>query len=193
VGRLTLVTGGARSGKSAFAEKTLRADGRRVVYIATAIWYDGEMRERVARHRERRPQNWVTLELPYGISRPGAREALDTACGALSGGGAILLDCLTVLVSNIMLETVTDWEAAEPGQIAEAEQRAAAEAGGLLTFFKESPWDAMAVANEVGMGLVPPYPVGRAFRDIAGRVNQLAAETSDEVYLCVAGIPVKIK
>ncbi|HUB33172.1 MAG TPA: bifunctional adenosylcobinamide kinase/adenosylcobinamide-phosphate guanylyltransferase [Bryobacteraceae bacterium] len=172
---LTLVIGGARSGKSRFAQ-SFGANARRAAYIATARAVDAEMAERIARHRQSRPAEWITVEEP-----------LEIACAVAANAGAcdfVLLDCLTVWLSNLC------WEMRDcpPSRI---EAAAANELARLAAASVSS--DVVLVSNEVGWGVVPDSPVGRLFRDLQGWVNQDAARAADRVYLMVAGIPVTIK
>lgn len=185
MGRLTLITGGARSGKSSFAEKSVRNLGENILYIATAIAFDDEMKERIRRHRLQRPAGWETLE--------AFRDFDGVLQGMLEGRNAVLLDCVTVMVSNIMLQKAMDWEGISIEEINEVEREVTKQVEALLSIVHEADTPFILVTNELGMGVVPPSVLGRAMRDIAGRVNQLLACAADEVYLCVSGIPVKIK
>jgi adenosylcobinamide kinase/adenosylcobinamide-phosphate guanylyltransferase len=182
---LILVTGGARSGKSSFAEEKIKDLGEKILYIATAIGFDEEMRERIKRHRLQRPESWETLEAfrDFGQLLPPIINKYD----------AVLLDCVTVMVSNIMLQKAMDWEKMSTDDIREAENEVYREIGKLLSIVSESGIPFIMVTNELGMGVVPPTVLGRAIRDIGGRVNQRLARAAQEVYLCVSGIPVKIK
>ncbi len=185
MGKLILVTGGARSGKSSFAEETVRSFGSSILYIATAVAFDSEMKERISRHRQHRPSSWETLEAFCDFDR--------TLPGMLDGREAVLLDCVTIMVSNIMLLRAMDWEDLSVEDINDVEREVVGQVGTLLSIIKKTDIPFILVTNELGMGVVPPYALGRAVRDIAGRVNQQLARAADEVYLCVSGIPVKIK
>ncbi|WP_027717527.1 bifunctional adenosylcobinamide kinase/adenosylcobinamide-phosphate guanylyltransferase [Desulfovirgula thermocuniculi] len=179
---LVLVLGGARSGKSRFAEELAAASGPRVIYVATAAAGDEEMARRIARHRLRRPPEWQTVEeglaLEEVIRRYGHRAS------------SILVDCLTGWVSNLLLAEGLPRAGCTPE---EKEEYILRRADGLARAAAALPARVIAVAGEVGMGLVPPYPLGRAFRDVAGEVNQLMARHAEQVYLVVAGLPVEIK
>ncbi|HEX8968669.1 MAG TPA: bifunctional adenosylcobinamide kinase/adenosylcobinamide-phosphate guanylyltransferase [Chloroflexota bacterium] len=169
--RHILVLGGARSGKSAFAQRLASQCGEPVVYVATATETDAEMAERIARHRAERPAAWRTIETPSAVAERLAAEHA-------AGGGTVLLEDLTLLLSNLM----------ETGGAA-AEATALGEVDALMRFQAHL----VMVSNEVGMGLVPPYPLGRVFRDALGRVNQAAAAACDEVYFVLAGLPQRLK
>ena len=168
--RRVFVLGGARSGKSAFAERIAAECGEPVLYVATAMGRDEEMAERIARHRRQRPPTWRTIEEPIRVAERLSAE--------LGEARTVVVEDLTLLLSNLM-------EIEE----ADAEARAVGEVSGLVT----SPTNVILVSNEVGMGLVPPYPLGRHFRDALGRVNQAAAAACDEVFLVIAGITLRLK
>ncbi len=188
---LTLLLGGARSGKSRRAEK-LAARFERVLYVATAQARDGEMAARIAAHQQARPAAWRTVEAPTGVG-PAVRAAL-----AAAPADAVLLDCVTLWMSNLVLdelgERVTaDFEQLDRAGEAAVQERADAELADLLAVFRAGaiPW--FVVSNEVGWGLVPPYPLGRVYRDVLGWANQRLAAEADAVYLMVAGLPLEVK
>lgn len=185
MGKLILVTGGARSGKSSLAEEIAKGYGNNVLYIATAIGFDEEMKERIRLHRLKRPASWHTTEAyrDFGSILPAL----------IKGRDAILLDCVTNMVSNIMLEKAMDWEKLSMEEINDVEKEAEGQVESLLSIVRESDVPFIFVTNELGMGVVPVSASGRAVRDIAGRTNQRLARAADEVYLCVSGIPVRIK
>ncbi len=177
MGKLTFLIGGARSGKSTYAEKMATQLGGRVLYIATAQGLDVEMAERIEKHKEQRPESWGTLEIPHGIAAEVKSEIkqIDT----------VLLDCLTMLINNLIM-TVTD-EDFEPDE-ARASEIIDIEIESLLQMIRNNEANWIIVSNEVGMGLVPPYPLGRVYRDLLGWTNRKVASASDEVYLLVAGM-----
>lgn len=179
MGRLILILGGARSGKSTFAEELAEElGGQQVLYVATADAGDAEMQRRIEMHRERRPAAWWTLEARAGVGRVILEHAGDVE--------VVLVDCLTVLVSNIIVDV--------DGMVTpDAEERMATEVDGLIACADQLPAHLIVVSNEVGMGLVPAYPLGRAYRDLLGRANQVLAQRADEVYFLVAGLPQKLK
>lgn len=185
MGSLILVTGGARSGKSSYAEEKAKAAGDNILYVATAKPIDEEMEERIAKHRAQRPSDWQTFE---------GYKNLDLALDRLiKGKSAVLLDCITIMVSNLMLEESFDWDKLSRQEVEEIESSIQHQIERLISLVKMNEVPFIIVTNEVGFGVVPPSAMGRDFRDIAGRMNQLLAKTADEVYFCVSGIPVKIK
>jgi len=166
---LVLVLGGARSGKSAFAEKLAIESGLEAVYMATAEAGDAEMAERILAHRTRRGATWRTVEVRDDLEGALEREATE--------GTAVLVDCLTLWLSNLMLA----------GSDVEASGAALAETAGRL------PGLRVFVSNEVGLGLVPDTPLGRRFRDAQGRLNQTMATVADRVVFMAAGLPLALK
>jgi adenosylcobinamide kinase/adenosylcobinamide-phosphate guanylyltransferase len=180
--KLTLILGGARSGKSRHAENLAMKNGGRVVFIATAQPLDDEMEARIQHHREARLTSWSTLELPVGVGL--------TVMSNPPEVDLILLDCLTLLVSNAML-LVTGPD----GRIDEqtATNLVEGEITDLIKAITAAQTDWIVVSNEVGMGLVPPYPLGRLYRDLLGRANQRLAAQADQVVFMIAGIPMTLK
>jgi adenosylcobinamide kinase/adenosylcobinamide-phosphate guanylyltransferase len=168
-----LVLGGARSGKSSFAERLAAESGKSVLYVAIATAGDEEMAERIALHRAQRPATWRTLEIPVDVARGVA-----AALGEESLDVTVIVEDLTFLLSNLMAEDET-----------QAEAQATKEIKALVAL----PADVILVSNEVGMGLVPPYPLGRRFRDTLGRLNQSAGAACQEVYILFAGLPLQLK
>ncbi|MCX7842878.1 MAG: bifunctional adenosylcobinamide kinase/adenosylcobinamide-phosphate guanylyltransferase [Clostridia bacterium] len=185
MGKLILVTGGARSGKSSFAEELAGKFGDSVLYIATSIPFDDEMKLRIKKHKEQRPAHWETLE--------AFRDIGEAMKGKISGKSAVMLDCITVMVTNLMFETSHDWDNIAAEDMEQVESRVMSEIQKLIGAAKGFGIPFIAVTNETGMGIVPCGKLSRLFTDIAGRVNQMLARSADEVYLCVSGIPVRIK
>lgn len=177
--RLIFLLGGARSGKSRLAVEWARANGGRVLFVATAVALDDEMRDRIAGHRSGRPAEWATLETPRRAGE--AIRAESAICDT------IIVDCLTLLAANALL--------ALPDDCSQATATAAVleEVIWLLNAYAESTATWLVVSNEVGMGLVPPTRLGRYFRDALGAANQRVAAASDDVYLLVAGIAWQLK
>ncbi|MBQ1498372.1 MAG: bifunctional adenosylcobinamide kinase/adenosylcobinamide-phosphate guanylyltransferase [Sphingomonas sp.] len=163
------VLGGARSGKSRYAQQRAEALAGRHVFIATAEAWDAEMAERIARHRADRDTRWETVDAPRDLAA-----ALDAASGT---GAVVLVDCLTLWASNLLLADADMEEATDELRAAIARFD-----GGLIL-----------VANETGFGIVPDNALARRFRDAAGRINQAVAATADEVMLVVAGLPMRVK
>jgi adenosylcobinamide kinase/adenosylcobinamide-phosphate guanylyltransferase len=191
MGKLSLILGGARSGKSTYAEQMAhRLAGDQVLYVATLEVKDEEMRQRAENHQASRLQSWRTLEAPRRLSQAISQSIHDEK--------VILIDCLTLYVSNALLETTMPSDNAfnppssNPFDPA-IDSRLMAEIEDLLQTHNASGVDTIIVSNEVGLGLVPPYELGRAYRDMLGRVNQVLASQADDVYFLVAGIPMKIK
>jgi adenosyl cobinamide kinase/adenosyl cobinamide phosphate guanylyltransferase len=162
---LTVLLGGARSGKSALAVRLAAESGRPVVYVATGEAGDEEMAERIARHRAERPVSWTTVEEPLDVEGP-LRGAAPEA--------AVVVDCLTLWTANAL----------GAGQSAEQIEAAAAQAAALAS---ARPGPTLVVSNEVGMGIVPESPLARGYRDLLGRVNALFAAEADRACLVVAG------
>jgi adenosylcobinamide kinase/adenosylcobinamide-phosphate guanylyltransferase len=176
---MTLILGGARSGKSSYAETRARESGLPVIFLATAQAGDDEMADRIAVHQAGRPAEWTTLEAPIHAGRV----LLD--CNQT--GGMVLLDCLTLLTSNILLSL------AEPLTQAAADEAVGREIDELLAAYDTRQESWLMISNEVGLGLVPPYPLGRLYRDALGRVNQQLAAAADEVVFLAAGLPLWLK
>ena len=176
------VTGGAKSGKSKFAEDLLLSlnDGKQKnVYLATSVVFDEEMKKKVELHKARRKDNWITQSLEEMMNENKKNN--------------MLVDCLTNMISNIIFENEEiDWEKPEKNQLEKCDRNVEKEVQNLCKIFKNFE-NVVIVSNEVGMGLVPAYPLGRYFREIAGKMNQVVAEKADEVYFVVSGIPMKIK
>lgn len=187
-GYVTLILGGARTGKSAWAERLAEQSGRPVLFIATATAGDDEMAERIARHRANRASHWRTVEEPLRL-----HHAIEDAA---QPGDAVLVDCLTLWVSNRIGAAIGPdadpddlpseaWQASETSLVAEAEA--------LAAFARDHDLTLILVSNEVGMGVVPATTLGRRYQDVLGRVNQAAASAADSVILMIAGLPVDLR
>jgi len=185
MGKLIFVTGGARSGKSTFAEKTIKKAGKDIIYIATAIAFDEEMKQRIALHKKQRPSNWHTIEAYKNIS-----EKLSTYKKHYDG---VLLDCITIMINNIMMDEIVNWDKISIKEATLIEKKVVVEITNLINYIKKVDKLFVIVTNEVGSGIVPIYQSSRLFRDIAGRANQILANAADEAYLLVSSLPVKIK
>jgi adenosylcobinamide kinase / adenosylcobinamide-phosphate guanylyltransferase len=163
---VVLVLGGARCGKSRFAESLAAGEKH---YVATAQTFDDEMKVRISAHQRQRGDGWVTHEVVLDLP--------DVLAQVMTSERFVLVDCLTLWLSNMMLAE-KDWRVA---------------IGALLTFLREAKGTVVMVSNEVGMGLVPETPLGRAFRDAQGIVNQRVAEVADSVVFVAAGLPLALK
>ncbi|MFC0685117.1 bifunctional adenosylcobinamide kinase/adenosylcobinamide-phosphate guanylyltransferase [Novosphingobium clariflavum] len=165
----TFVLGGARSGKSRHAQGWIEVVEGRLAYVATGQAFDDEMAARIALHRADRGERWTTIEAPLDLTGAIARASREA--------DAILVDCLTLWLSNLMM----------------AEMTLAPQFDALCRAIADCPVPLALVANEVGLGLVPETPLGRAFRDEAGRLNQQVAAVADNVVFVAAGLPLKLK
>ncbi|EOD00387.1 bifunctional adenosylcobinamide kinase/adenosylcobinamide-phosphate guanylyltransferase [Caldisalinibacter kiritimatiensis] len=183
---IILITGGARSGKSRFAENMAKESNKRVLYIATAISCDKDMKDRILKHKQSRPKDWKVLEKYKEFDEI---KDLD----GFKQWDVILLDCITLMVSNLLLESGLDFDTCNMLEVDNVEEYILNEIDKLLNVVKSEGKRLILVTNEVGMGLVPSYRLGNIFRDIAGRVNQYLAQRASEVYFTVSGIPMKIK
>lgn len=177
--RLTLILGGARSGKSAYAQRLAAERGTAVLYVATAEIGDEEMAARIAAHRAERPAHWRTLEAPRCVG-----VAIRASVGGVE---VVLIDCLTLLASNVIVPLP------EPVTAEAAEYALHTEVDDLLATYAAGTADWIVISNEVGLGLVPVYPLGRVYRDALGRANQRLAADADEVLFMVAGLPIELK
>ncbi|MDF9407425.1 bifunctional adenosylcobinamide kinase/adenosylcobinamide-phosphate guanylyltransferase [Pelotomaculum isophthalicicum JI] len=179
-GKLILIIGGARSGKSKFAEKVAIGLGSKITYIATAASLDDEMAERIRLHQAFRPKDWITVEEQKNVI-----EVMLSGCK----GDVFLLDCLTLWLTNILL----DDQLPEPGTTKSKKELFIMEQAAGIADVVESGAHLVVVSNEVGMGVVPESSLGRSFRDLAGKVNQVLASKADRVYLVIAGLPLELK
>ena len=176
---ITLILGGARSGKSSHAQSLAEETGKSVTFIATAQALDEEMSRRIQKHRAERPASWETLELPMDVASHVHQIKSDV----------VILDCVTLLVSNLLMQFVKD-DLVEEAPFAEAVQK---EMDQLIQSIRGQRQHWIIISNELGLGLVPPYRMGRAYRDWLGWANQRLAREADKVIFMVAGIPTAIK
>ncbi|MDH7578461.1 MAG: bifunctional adenosylcobinamide kinase/adenosylcobinamide-phosphate guanylyltransferase [Bacillota bacterium] len=179
-GQFFFITGGARSGKSRFAESLASGLEKPVTYIATAEGLDEEMVARIKEHQKRRPPSWTTIEEPLNVT------ALIEKIG--QHDGVIIIDCLTFLITNLLFK-----ECSEGKVNSQPHQKALAEVEKLAEAVQSCRAHVILVSNEVGLGLVPPNPQGRLFRDVAGWANQIMAAKADKVYFLVSGLAVDLK
>ncbi len=176
---LTLVLGGARSGKTAFAQQLASELAVPVLFVATGVATDDEMASRIAAHRAARPPTWHCAEAPLAVG-----EAIR---GGPDDARVVLVDCMSFLVSNCLMDTEAS---SDPSR---ASQRIEAELDEMLDATRSRSAQLIVVSNEVGMSVVPEYPLGRTYRDLLGSANQRLASEAGDVYLMVAGIPLAIK
>lgn len=169
---LILITGGVRSGKSNYAQHLAKSFKRKVIYIATAEALDSDMKERIGQHKKSRDKSWVTIEEPIGVLGAVRKLSADRR--------VMLLDCLTLFISNLILKGLSD-------------KAVYSEVKSILKALNRKSEVVIIVTNEVGSGIVPDSKLGRRFRDLQGRVNQIVSGEADCVYLLISGIPVKIK
>jgi len=172
---LHLILGGARSGKSAYAEKLAQQSGMPVTYIATAQVYDDEFGKRISHHQERRPTHWKTVEQPFGLA--------NTLHAHANAGECLIVDCLTLWLAQCICP-----ECAPPEGVDWAQEKQE-----LLDILPKLEGKIILVSNEVGMGIVPLGEINRQFQDEQGRLNQATAEMADHVVFVAAGLPLTLK
>ncbi|MCK4400919.1 bifunctional adenosylcobinamide kinase/adenosylcobinamide-phosphate guanylyltransferase [bacterium] len=172
--KIIFITGGARSGKSSFAEKLASILGKDVLFLATAEAMDKEMADRINKHKSKRSSTWKTVEEPININILNKFKDFE---------GAVILDCITLWLSNMIHKF----------GIKNAESRILGDIRTLLKTARTSKFTLIVVSNELGLGIVPENRLARKFRDVAGECNQLIASMSDKVYLMISGIELKIK
>jgi adenosylcobinamide kinase/adenosylcobinamide-phosphate guanylyltransferase len=182
---LTLILGGARSGKSDLAERLATASGGPVLFIATMEPGDDETRARIAAHRARRPATWRTIEEPLDV--------LGAVRTHAAAGDFVIIDCATLWVSNLLIAQIPDAGVIAPEAARTAIDDVTAHAGELAEWCLAFDGNVAVVSNEVGAGIVPPYPLGRVFRDALGASNRIVAERADRVYYLVAGLTLELK
>ena len=177
-----LILGGARSGKSRFAKELASDFGDRVLFAATAEALDEEMKQRIEEHKRERPAHWRSLEVPTGIGKRIREESSNTQ--------VVIVDCLTLLVSNVMGQCYDDPEQMNAELV---QEQLTTEIDELTECIDSSAATFILVSNEVGMGLVPENRLGRLYRDLLGKTNQIFAQRADRVYFMLSGIPFSLK
>jgi len=177
-----LLTGGVRSGKSDYAEKLAKEIGNRVLFVATAVAFDEEMKKRIEAHKKSRPSSWSTLEATDDIGKQISKNAGDAE--------VVIIDCITVLTGNLLSRMI---EAEGKTDNKSIFNNITEEIVKIIECMESSKASFVIVTNEVGMGIVPDNPMGRFYRDLLGKANQILASHADRVYLMVSGIPLKIK
>lgn len=174
--KIILLLGGARSGKSTYAQELAEKSGDKVLFVGTAEALDDEMRTRIEAHKKVRPQRWKTLEATCNLGVELKKQTGDF--------NVVIIDCITLLVSNLL---------GSRSDSTETDRRVQEEIAQLVECIQTMDKTVIIVSNEVGTGLVPPNKLGRLYRDLLGKANQILAQNADEVYLMVAGIPLKVK
>lgn len=183
--KIILVTGGARSGKSNFAESLCKERNNKTLYIATSIPCDDEMKDRVKKHRDSRPSEWKTYEI--------YKDIYSIIMEINNNYETVILDCVTLLVNNLMFSYKIDIDNAKSDEINALEFYIKDQVNKLLEEIKLTNLYFVFVTNELGMGIVPGNKLSRIYSDVVGRINQLIASKSDEVHFVVSGIPIRIK
>lgn len=183
--RIVLITGGARSGKSTFAENSIRDLDKKTAYLATAIAFDESMKSRIDKHVMQRPNTWTTFEQPT--------KAHEIIKAISKDHEVLLLDCITVLMTNTLFMDDLDWDHIDEETVDSVEARVMADIKLLIMALKKTNLEAYLVTNEVGSGIVPENRLARIFRDIAGRINQYIASEADEVFAVISGLPLQLK
>jgi adenosylcobinamide kinase/adenosylcobinamide-phosphate guanylyltransferase len=182
VGTVSLITGGARAGKTTFALALARHHPGPVVYVATAEARDAEMAARIRRHRAERPPHWVTVEAPH--------EPV-VALADVSPPALVVLDCLTLWVSNLLLARLPAEFSPPEGEAAAASVLTAVRE--LLAWQRRAGNELVIISNEVGLGIVPADPLSRLYRDVLGQANQMVAAAAARVYFVVAGLALELR
>jgi len=179
MGQITLILGGARSGKSSYAQTLAEDSGKSVTFLATAQALDDEMSARIQKHKTERPAYWQTLEIPLNIASHIREIKSDV----------VILDCMTLLATNLLMQFVKD-DLADEVPFTDAIHK---EVDDLLAAIRKGKQNGITISNEIGLGLVPPYQMGRVYRDLLGWANQRLAREADQVIFLVAGIPMNVK
>lgn len=183
---VTFVIGGARSGKSSFAEMKAKEYAENVLYLATSVVTDQAMADRVKKHKEQRPKSWKTLEMYRDFKKlVDFSEFMDS--------DAVMIDCITTLIGNLMFDSKLDFDSCSIEKVNELEEHITREVMCLIDVCNHNNKKLIIVSNETGMGVVPSYYMGNYFRDISGRINNKISTMSDFMYFIFSGIPIKLK
>lgn len=185
MGKIIFITGGARSGKSSFAEQYCTERSKNLGYIATAEALDNEMKDRIKKHQVQRGNIWETYECPLDIE--------NSVESILNSHEYVLLDCITMYISNMMFRNNLDFENISVEATNDIESAINTSMLAILEKVKNSKGNLVLVSNEIGLGIVPDNKLSRIYRDYVGRANQNCAKHADEVYFVVSSIPLKIK
>lgn len=185
MGKIIFITGGARSGKSSFAEQYCTERSSNLGYIATAEALDNEMKDRIKKHQVQRGNIWETYECPLDIE--------NSVENILNSHEYVLLDCITMYISNMMFRNNLDFENISVEATNDIESAINTSMIAILEKVKNSNGNLVLVSNEIGLGIVPDNKLSRIYRDYVGRANQNCAKHADEVYFVVSSIPLKIK
>ena len=183
---VTFVIGGARSGKSKYAELKAKEYSEKILYIATAVVTDQAMADRIIKHKEQRPSSWQTIEMYSDFSKLIEKEEFIQA-------EAILIDCITTMIGNFMVDSKLDFDTCSAQDVNILEEKITKEVLTLIHICNDNNKKLIIVSNETGLGLVPYYYMGNYFRDISGRINNKIGIESDFMYFIFSGIPIKLK
>lgn len=183
---VTFVIGGARSGKSTFAEQKAKEYSGKVLYLATAEVTDRAMADRVKKHQQQRPKSWSTLEMYSNFNNLINHEEFNEC-------EAVLIDCITTLIGNLMFDSKIDFDNCKPDDVNNLENNITKEVLTLIDLCNKCNKKLIIVSNETGMGVVPSYYMGNYFRDMSGRINREIGSKSDNMYFIFSGIPIKLK
>lgn len=183
---VTFIIGGARSGKSTYAEQKAKEYSNKVLYLATAVVTDQAMADRVKKHQEQRPSTWSTIEIYSDFQElSNYKEFMECE--------AVIIDCITTLIGNFMFDSKIDFDSCKPEEVNELEKKITLEVLSLIEVCNKNNKKLVIVSNETGMGVVPSYYMGNYFRDMSGRINREIAGKADFMYFVFSGIPIKLK
>lgn len=183
---VTFVIGGARSGKSTYAEQKAKEYGYKVLYLATAVVTDQAMADRVRKHQEQRPKSWSTIEIYSNfMNLINHKEFIESE--------VVIIDCITTLIGNFMFDSKIDFDNCKADEINSLEMKITDEVLSLMDVCNKNNKKLVIVSNETGMGVVPSYYMGNYFRDMSGRINREIGSKADYMYFIFSGIPIKLK